>query len=98
MDMVLNIQSMLEKRFGFSRAQLAPQQVLTELGVESLCMMDFMLDLEDAFSIDLSAAVVPAPCTIAQLAALVESARTSMVFTGPRGAVSFPPGYVYFHC
>lgn len=69
------IQSMLEKQFGFTREQLAPEQVLADLGVESLSMVEFMFELENEFSIDLSSSnELGVPRTVAELAALVEAA------------------------
>lgn len=66
------IQSMLAEQFGFAPEQLAPEQVLADLGVESLGMVEFMFELENAFSIEFDSQGEP-PRTVADLVALVEA-------------------------
>ncbi len=84
MAVMIKIQSMLEKQFGFTPEQLAPEQVLADLGVESLSMVEFMFDLENEFSIDLSGSNnLGVPRTVAELVALVEAALAEKAAAKP---------------
>jgi acyl carrier protein len=73
MNLLETIQSMLEKQFGLTREQTSPTQVLSELGVESLSMIEFMFDLENAFDIQFTNDAPP-PQTVADIVAAVEAA------------------------
>ena len=80
---MVQIQSMLEKQFGFTREQLAPDQALADLGVESLSMVEFMFELENEFSIDLSGSHDQGvPRTVAELVELVETTLAAKVAAG----------------
>ncbi len=69
------IQTMLEGQFGLKREQLQPEQVLAELGIESLSMVEFMFELENEFAIDLSSSSDNRiPATVAELVTLVDEA------------------------
>lgn len=84
MAVMTKIQSMLEKQFGFTPEQLAPEQALADLGVESLSMVEFMFDLENEFSIDLSGSnSLGVPRTVAELAVLVEAALAEKAAAKP---------------
>jgi acyl carrier protein len=54
MDTLSRIQSMLSTEYGLPIEQLAPEQALADLGIDSLTTIEFMFKLEDAFSIRLS--------------------------------------------
>ena len=73
MNLLEQVQSMLEQQFGLPREQLAPDQALSELGIESLSMIEFMFDLENAFGIELTSDAPP-PQTVADIVAAVEAA------------------------
>lgn len=66
------IQALLMEHMGFSPEQVTPEQVLAELGVESLGMVEFMFELENAFSIQLSHEG-EMPQTVADLVSLVDN-------------------------
>ncbi len=73
MDLLPKIQSMLEKQFGLTAEQVAPERQLAELGIESLSVIEFMFELENEFGIEVSEAGEP-PRTVADLVKLVEEA------------------------
>ena len=75
---------MLEKQFGFTPEQLTPEQVLADLGVESLSMVEFMFELENEFSIDLSGSNdLGVPRTVTELVQLVETALARKAAAAP---------------
>ncbi len=44
----------MQERLGLSDEQLRPEQSLEEIGIDSLAMVEFMFDLEDAFGVRLT--------------------------------------------
>jgi acyl carrier protein len=54
MDTLSRIQSMLSTEYGLPIEQLAPEQPLADLGIDSLTTIEFMFKLEDEFSIRLA--------------------------------------------
>jgi acyl carrier protein len=54
MDTLSKIQSMLSKEYDLPMERLAPDQLLADLGIDSLTTIEFMFKLEDKFSIRLS--------------------------------------------
>ena len=53
-DSLSRIQSMLSEEYGLPMERLAPEQLLADLGIDSLTTIEFMFKLEDAFSIRLA--------------------------------------------
>jgi acyl carrier protein len=55
MDQVLpRVQALLQNHFSLTAEQTAPQQLLADLGIESLDAIEFLFKLEDEFKISLS--------------------------------------------
>ncbi len=54
MDTLSLIQSMLSKEYDLPMERLGPDQLLADLGIDSLTTIEFMFKLEDKFSISLS--------------------------------------------
>ena len=54
LDTLSQIQAMLSKEYDLPMERLAPEQVLADLGIDSLTTIEFMFKLEDTFSIRLS--------------------------------------------
>jgi len=72
-DLILpRVQSMLRERFALSEAQVDATHALTELGVDSLAVIEFMFDLETEFDISLSQERADIH-TIGDIAALVRA-------------------------
>ncbi len=53
-DTLKRIQAMLVEQYQLAPEQLGPDQLLAELGIDSLSTIEFMFTLEDEFSISLS--------------------------------------------
>ncbi len=73
MELLPKIQSMLQKQFGLTPEQVHPEQLLSELGIESLSVIEFMFELENEFAIEISEEGEP-PRTVADLVTLVGEA------------------------
>jgi acyl carrier protein len=73
MDLLPKIQSMLQEQFGLTAEQVHPEQLLAELGIESLSVIEFMFELENEFAIVISEEGEP-PRTVADLVTLVSNA------------------------
>ena len=71
-----NIQALLMEHMGFRLDQVSPEQVLADLGVESLSMVEFMFELENAFAIQFSHEGEP-PRTVSDLVQLVATTLAS---------------------
>lgn len=54
MSTLVTIQQLMQERLGLSDEQLRPEQSLEEIGIDSLAMVEFMFDLEDAFGVRLT--------------------------------------------
>lgn len=65
---------MLAKEMGLPLSQLDPEQVLADLGIDSLATIEFMFKLEDEFSISLSEERTPLR-TVRDIATLVDAVR-----------------------
>ncbi|MDD5295375.1 MAG: acyl carrier protein [Rhodocyclaceae bacterium] len=74
MNLLEQVQAMLEQQFGLAKEQISPEQLLSELGIESLSMIEFMFDLENAFDIQFMNDAPP-PETVAGIVAAVEAAQ-----------------------
>lgn len=53
MDTLSKIQALMEQEFGLDMLQLAPEQPLVELNIDSLSMIEFMFTLESEFDCEL---------------------------------------------
>lgn len=54
MSTLVTIRQLMQERLGLSDEQLRPEQSLEEIGIDSLAMVEFMFDLEDAFGVRLT--------------------------------------------
>jgi acyl carrier protein len=53
-SVLARVQSLLQEHFSLTPAQTAPEQILTELGIESLDALEFIFKLEDEFNVSLT--------------------------------------------
>ena len=53
-DVVRAVQDMLRKEYSLTEAQVAADQSLSKLGMDSLSKIEFMYQLEDRFAISLA--------------------------------------------
>lgn len=63
----------MQERLGLTEEQLRPEQGLEEIGIDSLAMVEFMFDLEDAFGVRLTDERIPIK-TIQDIADLIDKA------------------------
>lgn len=73
MRTLTKIQQLMQERLGLSGEQLRPEQGLEEIGIDSLAMVEFMFDLEDAFGVRLTDERTPIH-TIQDIAELIDRA------------------------
>jgi acyl carrier protein len=52
-DTLAKIQALMQKELGLDELQVAPEQPLAELGIDSLSMIEFMFTLEEEFNCEL---------------------------------------------
>jgi len=69
------LQEMLMKDYQLTREQVAPEAALASLGVDSLGMIDMMMQIEDRFSVTVPDDKPPAMDTVSDLAAYVDSLK-----------------------
>ena len=50
-DVLPQIRALLQERFSLTAEQLAPDNALANLGIDSLAALEFMFELEDKFGI-----------------------------------------------
>jgi acyl carrier protein len=50
-DVMSEIRALMQERFSLQTEQLAPENALANLGIDSLAALEFMFDLEDKFGI-----------------------------------------------
>jgi acyl carrier protein len=53
MDTLQSIQQLMEKKFDLQPEEVTPDRSLASLGMDSLALIEFMFDIEDAFGIKL---------------------------------------------
>lgn len=53
MDTLQSIQQLMEKKFDLKPEEITPDRSLASLGMDSLALIEFMFDIEDAFGIKL---------------------------------------------
>lgn len=73
MSSLTKIQQLMQERLGLTEEQLRPEQGLEEIGIDSLAMVEFMFDLEDAFGVRLTDERIPIK-TIQDIADLIDKA------------------------
>lgn len=73
MSTLVTIQQLMQERLGLTEEQLRPEQGLEEIGIDSLAMVEFMFDLEDAFGVRLTDERTPIR-TIQDIADLIDQA------------------------
>jgi len=73
MSTLVTIQQLMQERLDLSDEQLRPEQSLEEIGIDSLAMVEFMFDLEDAFGVRLTDERTPINC-IQDIANLIDQA------------------------
>jgi acyl carrier protein len=72
MNAIELIRQFLVERLGVSEAAIAPEAVLSELGVDSLMLAELMFEAEDRLGVEIASDQTP-PATVADMVALIES-------------------------
>ena len=72
-DVMQDIRVLMQERFSVAPEQLAPENPLANLGIDSLSALEFMFELEDRFGIALGEDRVSA-VTVGDVAAMVQRA------------------------
>jgi acyl carrier protein len=72
MDTLETIQDMLMKEYALGREQLAPEATLAGIGLDSLGMIEMMMQVEDRFGITLPEDVPPAMVNVGDLVAYID--------------------------
>lgn len=70
-DILTRIRASLHERFGLEESQLAENARLRELGVDSMHVLEIMLDLETELGVSLSDLSLPPDPTLGQVAAVI---------------------------
>lgn len=71
MDSIGLIREFLEDRLGVAPDKVVPLALLTDLGVDSLMMLELMFEFEDRFGIKLSSDL-KTPQTVGEMVALMD--------------------------
>ncbi len=66
------LQEFLGERFDIPAESAAPEMPLRELGLDSMMMLDVMLEFEDRLSVKLTDMSMPRDATLLDVAALIE--------------------------
>ena len=66
--MIDKIKSMLEERFGIDVNASGPASRMRDLGIDSLHLVDLMLDMESAFGFQYEALTLPANPSLEEIA------------------------------
>ena len=72
MSTLETLQDMLMKEYQLTRDQVAPEASLTSLGVDSLGMIDMMMEIEERLGITVPDDKPPVMATVGELAAYVD--------------------------
>ena len=72
MSTLETLQDMLMKEYQLTRDQVAPEASLTSLGVDSLGMIDMMMQIEERLGITVPDDKPPVMATVGELAAYVD--------------------------
>ena len=71
-DILIKIQASLQERFGLNQEQLIPEARLRDLGVDSLHVLEIMLDLEAELDTKLQDLSVPPNPSLIEVAAAIQ--------------------------
>lgn len=74
MDSLSLIREFLQGRLGVASEKVAPEATLTELGVDSLMILELMFEFEERFRLTL-AKDLPTPRTVGEMASLMDRLR-----------------------
>jgi acyl carrier protein len=88
------LQELLIKEYTLTREQVAPEALLATLGVDSLGMIELMIQLEERFGITLSEDTPPILATVNELAAYMDRmvvAHTTVPAAGAAAAAPIVP-------
>ena len=70
-DILSRIRASLTERFGLEPSQLAESARLSDLGVDSIHVLEIMLDLETELGVSLSDLTLPPNPTLGEVAAMI---------------------------
>lgn len=71
-EILIKIQASLQERFGLDQEQLTPEARLRDLGVDSLHVLEIMLDLEAGLDTKLQDLSVPPNPSLSEVAAAIQ--------------------------
>ncbi|MGB7501128.1 MAG: phosphopantetheine-binding protein [Azonexus sp.] len=74
MESLIVIREFLDSRLGIGPEKVLPEVLLTDLGVDSLMLVELMFEFEDRFNIALDNNLA-GPSTVGELAALMDRLR-----------------------
>jgi acyl carrier protein len=74
MDTLEQLREILQRRIGTPPDQINPDSKLTEIGVDSLLLLDLMFEMEDKFGVKLPNDL-PRPETVAELITVFEELK-----------------------
>jgi acyl carrier protein len=75
--MIDEIKSMLQERFGIDVNASGPASRMRDLGIDSLHLVDLMLDMESAFGFQYEALTLPANPSLEEIANAIAANRAS---------------------
>lgn len=75
MSSLAELQQLIHKKYGIEPSQLDPDASMREHGIDSLALVEFLFDVEDAFKVSLESH--PDIDTLAQLAKLIDDLRAA---------------------
>lgn len=68
----LLVEDFLSENFGIAKEQMTSQVMLRDLGIDSIMMLDIMLEMEDRLGIKLKDLSTPAQPKLSDVVALIE--------------------------
>lgn len=75
MSSLVELQQLIQQKYGITPAQLDPQASMRASGIDSLALVEFLFEVEDQFKITLQAN--PEVDTLAELARLIDEQRAA---------------------
>lgn len=81
MSSLVELQELIESKYGITRAQLDPQASMRGSGIDSLALVEFIFEVEERFGITLQSN--PDVDTLAELARLIDEQRAAKAAASP---------------
>jgi acyl carrier protein len=90
MSTLETLQGLLIKEYALTREQVAPEALLATVGVDSLGMIELMLQIEDRFGITLPEDNPPVMATVSDLVAYIDGLVITTVQKAAAAATAIP--------